>query len=135
MITHPKVVESHLKRQAVIYIRQSSPLQVQQHQESQKRQYQLVERAQLLGWPAAQCVVIDEDLGLSGAHSANRPGYQRLIAMLALREIGIMPDLLGVNPDHPQRIENRFLKVLHGVIIQYRRGDNSEIREDIFQFG
>jgi DNA invertase Pin-like site-specific DNA recombinase len=90
MMTHLKVLETHLKRQAVIYIRQSSPLQVEQHQESQKRQYQLVERAQLLGWSAAQCVVIDEDLGLSGAHSANRPGYQRLIAMLALREVGII---------------------------------------------
>lgn len=89
-MTHPKVLETHLKRQAVVYIRQSSPQQVEQNKESQKRQYQLVERAQLLGWPVARCVVIDEDLGLSGAHSANRPGYQRLISMLALREVGII---------------------------------------------
>ena len=90
MITNQKVTESHLKRQAVIYIRQSSPLQVEQNQESQKRQYQLVERAQRLGWSATQCVVIDDDLGISGAHSANRPGYQRLISMLALREVGMV---------------------------------------------
>lgn len=90
MITHQKVMDTHLKRQAVIYIRQSSPLQVEQNQESQKRQYQLVERAQRLGWPAARCVVIDDDLGISGAHSANRPGYQRLISMLALREVGLV---------------------------------------------
>lgn len=86
----PKVLPKHQKRQAVIYIRQSSPQQVEQNLESQKRQYQLVERAQSLGWPAAQCVVIDNDLGISGAQSANRPGYQRLISMMALREVGIV---------------------------------------------
>jgi DNA invertase Pin-like site-specific DNA recombinase len=63
---------------------------VEQHLESQKRQYQLVERAQNLGWPAAQCVVIDDDLGISGAQSHNRPGYQQLISMIALREVGIV---------------------------------------------
>ncbi len=46
------------------------------HLESQKRQYQLTDRAELLGWPTARCVVIDEDLGISGAQSFNRPGYQ-----------------------------------------------------------
>ena len=49
-----------------------------------------MERAQSLGWSAAQCVVIDDDMGISGAHSANRPGYQRLISMIALREVGIV---------------------------------------------
>jgi DNA invertase Pin-like site-specific DNA recombinase len=85
-----KITNSHLQRQAVIYVRQSSPQQVEQHKESQKRQYQIVDRARSLGWPAAQCVVIDDDLGLSGAQSRNRPGYQRLIAMLALRDVGIV---------------------------------------------
>lgn len=89
-MNHPKVQLNHVQRQAVIYVRQSSPQAVEQHLESQKRQYQLVERAQALGWPAAQCVVIDDDLGISGAQSHNRPGYQHLIAQIALREVGIV---------------------------------------------
>jgi DNA invertase Pin-like site-specific DNA recombinase len=66
---------------------------VQYNLESQKRQYALQERVVALGWPRSQCVVIDEDLGISGAHSENRPGYQRLVSMLALREVGI---ILGI---------------------------------------
>jgi len=89
-MSHPKVQSTHLDRQAVVYVRQSSLQQVEEHLESQKRQYQLVERAQALGWSTAQCVVIDDDLGISGAQSANRPGYQRLISMIALREVGIV---------------------------------------------
>ncbi|NTU62917.1 MAG: recombinase family protein [Chloroflexi bacterium] len=89
-MNYPKIQAVHRQRQAVIYIRQSSLRQVEENRESQKRQYQLVERAQALGWPAARCLVIDDDLGLSGARSANRPGYQRLIAMLALREVGLI---------------------------------------------
>ncbi|MCP5016590.1 MAG: recombinase family protein [Ketobacter sp.] len=85
-----KIQATHLKRKAVIYIRQSSLRQVEQHQESRQRQYQLVEQAKAKGWPEAQCEVIDEDLGISGAQSHNRPGYQRLISMLALREVGIV---------------------------------------------
>jgi DNA invertase Pin-like site-specific DNA recombinase len=85
-----KIQANHLKRKAVIYIRQSSFLQVEQHQESRKRQYQLVEQAKAMGWVAAQCEVIDDDLGISGAQSHNRPGYQRLISMIALQEVGIV---------------------------------------------
>lgn len=84
------IQSTHLKRQAVIYIRQSSPIQVEQNLESQQRQYQLAERAEHLGWPPHQRLIIDDDLGLSGAHSHNRPGYQRLISLVALREVGII---------------------------------------------
>ena len=89
-MTHPKIQATHYQRQAIIYVRQSTLRQVEEHQESRHRQYQLVERAQALGWPAARCLVIDDDLGLSGAQSSNRPGYQRLISMLALREVGLI---------------------------------------------
>lgn len=89
-MSQTKINHHHLARQAMIYIRQSTLHQVRYHQESQKRQYQLQERAQALGWPAAQCVVIDDDLGISGAQSHNRPGYQKLISHIALREVGIV---------------------------------------------
>ena len=85
-----QVLETHLERLAVVYIRQSSVYQVEHNLESQKRQYQLVDRAHALGWLPDHCLTIDDDLGLSGAQSYNRPGYQRLISMLALREVGIV---------------------------------------------
>lgn len=92
-MNHPKIQATHQQRQAVIYIRQSSLRQLAENHESRYRQYQLVDRAHALGWPAARCVVIDEDLGLSGAHSSHRPGYQRLLSMLALREVGLILSL------------------------------------------
>jgi DNA invertase Pin-like site-specific DNA recombinase len=81
---------THLNRLAVIYIRQSSPEQVELHVEGRERQYRLAERAEVLGWPSHRCLVIDDDQGLSAAYSFNRPGYQRLISLLALREVGIV---------------------------------------------
>jgi DNA invertase Pin-like site-specific DNA recombinase len=85
-----KILPGHLNRLAVVYIRQSSPQQVVENAESRQRQYQLAERAGTLGWPSQRCLVIDDDLGLSGAQSYNRPGYQRLISLMALREVGIV---------------------------------------------
>ncbi|MGO8950887.1 MAG: recombinase family protein, partial [Ktedonobacterales bacterium] len=87
---HPKILGTHLHRQAVIYVRQSSQYQVETALESQRRQYHLAEWAEQLGWPHARCLVIDEDLGISGAHSFNRPGYQRLVSLVALRQVGIV---------------------------------------------
>lgn len=92
-MTHPKIQTTHQQRQAIIYVRQSTLRQLEENHESRQRQYQLVERAQALGWPAARCVVIDDDLGLSAAHSSHRPGYQRLISMLVLREVGLILSL------------------------------------------
>lgn len=85
-----KILPAHLTRLAVVYIRQSSPQQIEENAESRHRQYQLAERATTLGWPSQRCLVIDDDLGISGAQSANRPGYQRLISLVALREVGIV---------------------------------------------
>jgi DNA invertase Pin-like site-specific DNA recombinase len=92
-MTHPKVKKNHLKRKAVIYIRQSSLHQVIEHGESKRRQYQLVELAQSLGWAETECEVIDDDQAISAAQSYNRPGYQRLTAMVALREVGLIVGL------------------------------------------
>lgn len=87
-MSQTKLLPSHLNRLAVIYVRQSSPLQVEQNTESRLRQYQLADRAVTLGWPNGRQVIIDDDLGVSGAQSYNRPGYQRLVSMVALREVG-----------------------------------------------
>ena len=77
-MNHPKLTADRLLRKALVYIRQSSPNQVLHHQESQRRQYGLVDRARELGFP--QVTVIDEDLGRTGSGFVERPGFQRLVA-------------------------------------------------------
>ena len=89
----PRCSPGTLGRQALIYVRQSHPNQVQRHPESARRQYGLVERAAQLGWPREQIVVIDEDQGKSGAGSAaahERDGFARLVAAVSLGEVGLV---------------------------------------------
>src|ERR1700756_4373531 len=62
-----KISASHLCRAAYIYLRQSTPAQVEHNRESTQRQYALASKATTLGWPSQQVVVIDEDLGVSGS--------------------------------------------------------------------
>jgi DNA invertase Pin-like site-specific DNA recombinase len=88
-----KVQSRHLERLAVVYVRQSTPQQMLRHQESTSLQYGLVERAQRLGWPRERTVVIDDDLGRSGATAEGRPGFQRLVAEVSLDHVGI---ILGI---------------------------------------
>ena len=85
-----KISRDHLSRKAIVYVRQSSDQQVKNNLESKERQYNLKNRAKLLGWDDQQCIVIDDDLGISGARAENRPGYQKLISMIALKEVGIL---------------------------------------------
>ena len=89
-MTHAKLTPSHLERKAFVYVRQSSPTQVQFNRESQELQYGLVHRAQQLGWPEASIVVIDEDLGLSGTSSHHRKGFQFLVSEVSLGHVGIV---------------------------------------------
>jgi DNA invertase Pin-like site-specific DNA recombinase len=70
--THQKVQSTHLKRNAYLYIRQSTPRQVLENRESTQRQYALRQRAMALGWPEDHIIVIDHDLGQSGASAADR---------------------------------------------------------------
>ncbi len=85
-----KVKPNHTQRAAIVYIRQSSPAQVENHRESTARQYALVEKACQLGWAQEQVIVIDQDLGLSGSGWAERSGFGRLTAEVALGRVGIV---------------------------------------------
>jgi len=67
--------------------------QVKRHSESTKLQYALVEKACDMGWSKEQVMVIDDDLGLSGANAEGRPGFQRLVAEVSLDHVGI---ILGI---------------------------------------
>lgn len=85
-----KVTADHLRRDAFLYVRQSSLRQVMENTESTKRQYALRERAVSLGWPIERIHVIDSDLGLSGANAQDRDGFQRLVAEVANAHAGIV---------------------------------------------
>ena len=80
----------HLKRNAYLYVRQSTPRQVLEHQESGKRQYALRQRAIALGWPLEQIHVIDSDQGQSGSSAADREGFQKLVTEVSLGRAGIV---------------------------------------------
>ena len=90
MPAHQKVTASHLRRDAYLYVRQSTLRQVFENTESTKRQYALRERAVALGWPLERVVVIDTDLGQSAASAADREGFQKLVAAVGMGQVGIV---------------------------------------------
>ena len=85
-----KVTEAHLRRRAVVYVRQSTLQQVERNTESAARQYALRERALELGWAAETIAVVDEDTGRSGASSQGRMGFKELVAEVGLGKVGVM---------------------------------------------
>ena len=90
LLSSEKITASHRGREAYVYVRQSTPSQVVTHTESLARQYELRERAIMMGWPAHQVVVIDADLGRSGADATARLGFQELVADVGLGKVGIV---------------------------------------------
>jgi DNA invertase Pin-like site-specific DNA recombinase len=87
---HQKVNAGHLKRNAYLYVRQSTVRQVFENTESTLRQYDLRQRALALGWAVEQIVVIDSDLGQSGASAVYREGFQLLVAEVGMGKAGIV---------------------------------------------
>jgi DNA invertase Pin-like site-specific DNA recombinase len=85
-----KITASHRSRAAIVYVRQSTLLQVERNRESTARQYDLVSRARQLGWPREAIRVIDGDLGISGSVTGQRAGFEGLVAEVALGQVGII---------------------------------------------
>ncbi len=85
-----KIQPTHTQRAACIYVRQSTPSQVEHNRESTARQYALADRACQLGWSREQVVIIDEDLGLSGSSTDQRSGFTRMTSEVALGHVGII---------------------------------------------
>jgi DNA invertase Pin-like site-specific DNA recombinase len=82
MLSHTpnsKIQLEHLERDALIYVRQSSLMQVRDHTASTMRQYDLVQRALSLGWERSRIHVIDQDQGHSGSSTIGRDGFQSLV--------------------------------------------------------
>jgi hypothetical protein len=88
-----KVTTDHLKRDAYLYVRQSTLRQVAEHGESTQRQYALRDRAIAAGWPIERIHVIDRDLGKSGSSTTMRDGFQQLVSEVALGKAGIVMGL------------------------------------------
>jgi Resolvase, N terminal domain len=109
LLSAEKITASHLGRDAYVYVRQSTPTQVVHHTESLARQYELRERATTLGWPAGQVVVIDADLGRSGADATARTGFRELVADVGLGKVGIV---LGIEVSRLAR-NNALCRVRH----------------------
>lgn len=85
-----KVTSEHLKRDAFLYIRQSSLRQVMENTESTQRQYALRERAIALGWPIERIHIIDSDQGMSGSGAQVRDGFQSVVGEVANNHAGIV---------------------------------------------
>src|SRR5450631_2058026 len=88
--TSPKVLATQRDRAAVVYVRQSTPGQVEHNTESTDRQYALAERAVRLGWARDAVRIIDADLGRSGASTAGRSGFAELTTLVGLGQVGIV---------------------------------------------
>jgi DNA invertase Pin-like site-specific DNA recombinase len=105
-----KVQDHHLQRQAIVYVRQSTLQQVANNRESTQRQYALDQRAIQLGWSPQQVTILDDDQGLSGQTAEGRPGFQSMLAQIALDRVGIvlgleMSRLARSNKDWHQLLE------------------------------
>jgi len=83
-------IRDSLKRDAYLYVRQSTPRQVLENSESTKRQYALRQRAIALGWSSERIIVIDNDLGQSGASTVDREGFQKLVAEVGMAQAGLV---------------------------------------------
>jgi DNA invertase Pin-like site-specific DNA recombinase len=91
--SNPKIRPDHLERKAFVYVRQSTLFQVRENTASTARQYDLVQRAQRLGWSESAITVLDQDQGRSGASAADRDGFQFLIAQVGLGQAGAVLSL------------------------------------------
>lgn len=141
---NPKITVDHLRRRAAVYVRQSTVAQLTANLESKRRQYQLVEMAQELGFAGVD--VIDEDLGKSGSGLVDRPGFRRLVGAVCAGDVGAvlcieasrlarngrdwhhLIDLCGlvgtlvIDPDgvyDPQLVNDRLLLGLKGTMSEF----------------
>jgi hypothetical protein len=104
-----KILSRHLERLGVVYIRQSTPWQVLGNRESTDLQYQPARRAVELGWRPERVLVIDDDLGRSGASAADRAGFRRLLAEVGLDYVSLIP---GSEMSRPARSRKDWYHLL-----------------------
>src|SRR5690348_9460431 len=125
-----KILDRHLDRLAVVYVRQSTPQQVRENRESRDRQYALAGLAAAFGWPRDRVLVIDEDQGQSGRSAIDRSGFQRLLAEVTMGHVGLV---LGLEMSRLARSSadwHRLLEMcaLCGALLADQDGVRSEER-------
>ena len=104
---HRKVKASHLARDAYLYVRQATCCQGFENADRLQRQYHLRQQALALGWPAERVIVIDSDIGRSGASATDRPGFQALVRQVRRGCVGIVMAL------DPSRLTRNFVHWRH----------------------
>jgi excisionase family DNA binding protein len=104
-----KITARHRNRTAVVYIRQSTMVQVRDHTESTARQYDLAQLAVQLGWVACDVVVVDQDLGVSGAFGNTRSGFRDLVSRVCLGGVGAV---FGLEVSRLARSSAEFSRLL-----------------------
>lgn len=109
MSERSKVTADHLRRDAYLYVRQSTLHQVADNRESTRRQYGLKERAVGLGWAQERVVVIDEDLGQSASGATERTGFERLVGEVGLGKAGLV---LGLEVSRLARSSTEWHRLL-----------------------
>jgi len=96
MNTSELITTHHLRRKAIIYIRQSTPQQMLNNSESLRLQYALQQRAQELGWSDDQIELIDTDLGTTAASADHREGFKELLTQVTLGQVGLFCPLMSL---------------------------------------
>jgi hypothetical protein len=126
IVVPSKVQSRHLERLAVVYVRQSTLQQVQEHRESTALQYALRSRAIAWGWSRERLLVIDEDLGCSGASTEGRAGFQRLLVEVSLGHVGVV---LGIEMSRLARGCRDWHQLLEAIAEACRRFNDQFKRE------
>ena len=90
ILRSPKILDWHLDRLAIVYVRQSDPHQVLNHRESRERQYALADHAAALGWTRDRILIIDDDQGVSARIADVRGGFPRLLAEVTMEHVGLI---------------------------------------------
>jgi DNA invertase Pin-like site-specific DNA recombinase len=85
-----KIGQRHRCRLAIVYLRQSTLVQVREHAESTMRQYALEDTAADLGWDRSQVLVLDGDLGLSGRSTRLRSDFKEVVSKVCQGEAGLV---------------------------------------------
>jgi DNA invertase Pin-like site-specific DNA recombinase len=87
-LTHPLITAEHLRRKAIIYLRQSSLEQVEKNTGSQAFQRSQEDLARVFGWPDDLIEVVDEDLGKTGSSVERRSGWKQMLKEIAMNIVG-----------------------------------------------
>src|SRR5258705_4739039 len=104
-----KITASHGARLAVVYVRQSSLVQVREHTESTTRQYGLAATAVEMGWAPGGVLVVDADLGVSGRFGVHRDGFTELVARVCRGEVGA---IFGLEVSRLARSSGEFARLM-----------------------